>query len=537
MVTRQENMMDIQSSELNELFVLRPVIIMGWVTPVKPDNIADGGIPKSLYNDREKGLECLIDPWFEIPRRGGTMEIDDWVDLYVNDDPTPVAGDIVSVENQRMRLYVPHGRLRQGVNRLYYKVTRPSGGGDTSRDLKVLYHLRAPGEPAPEGLDLVIPPDVVRDGVSAERAAQGVEFGFAYSNQRNYDRVDFLLGDITIPVEVIDASTPVVKTLFTETFQQAGDNPNTVVEFTVTDQLGNFNRSPAKRLDIHLSQLAAPQITSVKDDQGADIPDGTSTEATAVTLRGTGVSDKQVEIFDVIDSKGIAYVNGGIWTHAVIGLATGHHSFTAKGKYGTEPVSQPWTFTVGTSDIIDTTPHVFTQIIYTTSNFAPKNRYYDLERQPTGGTPPYTYRSSKPSVATVDVDEGGVLVKGAGTTTITVRDSKGKTSSYDVTAGMVHDVIFNNGNAYMDAWQANAWATPYIQSGGFRPGFGWGSALTTRFEIGSEWLYPTALIWAPPPIPPNGSWGFTSFPSDIVNSTDNATHFAGRALICMRVIG
>ena len=531
--------MDIQSSTLDDLFVLYPVIIPGWVTPVKPASLADGGIPHSIYDDQSLGLECLIDPWSELKRQSWTMAAYDRADLYVNNDPTPVAGKTVNPgeEQDRIRLYIPRGRLIQGVNRLYYIVTRPSENSETSRDLTVLYHLRAPGDPAPDGLDLVIPPDVVRDGVSAERAAQGVEFGFNYSNRRDYDRIRFLLGNATIDWEITDSSLPAVKTLFTDAFQQAGDDPNTVAEFVVFDQLGNFNRSPAKRLSIHLNQLAPPVITSVKDAKGDDVPDGSSTEETAVTLSGTGASGQRVDIFDGLDFKGSTFAIGGTWTHAVIGLDIGYHSFTAKGIYGTEPVSQPWTFTVGTSDIIDTSPHVFNQAIYTTSNFAPKNRYYDLERKPTGGTPPYTYRSSKPSVATVDVDEGGVLVKGAGTTTITVRDSAGNTSSYDVTAGMVHDVIFNNGNAHMDAWQANDWATPYVQSGGFRPESGWGSALIARFEIGSEWLYPTALIWAPPPLPPNGSWGFTSFPSDIVNFTDNATQFAGRALICMRVNG
>ncbi|TCV67144.1 hypothetical protein [Pseudomonas fluorescens] len=531
--------MDIQSSTLDELFVLYPVIIPGWVTPVKPAGIADGGIPKSLYDDEPQGLRCLIDPWTELKRHSWTMAADDRADLYVNDDPTPVAGKTVESgqEQDRITLHIPNVHLIHGVNRLHYKVTRPSENAVPSRDLFVLYHLRAPGDPAPDGLDLVIPPDVVRDGVSAERAAQGVEFGFNYSNRRDYDRIRFLLGNATIDWEITDSSLPAVKTLFTDAFQQAGDDPNTVAEFVVFDQLGNFNRSPAKRLNIHLNQLAPPVITSVKDAKGDDVPDGSSTEETAVTLSGTGASGQRVDIFDGLDFKGSTFAIGGNWTHAVIGLAIGDHSFTAKGIYGTEPVSPPWTFTVGTSDIIDTSPHVFKQAIYTTSNFAPKNRYYDLERKPTGGTPPYTYRSSKPSVATVDVDEGGVLVKGSGSTTITVRDSAGKTSSYDVQVFSVQDVIFNNGSAYMDAREANTWAAPYIQNGGARPGPLWGTSLKTRFEIGSEWLYPTAWIWAPPPLSPNSQWGYTSFPSDIVNFTDNATQFAGRALICMRVNG
>ncbi|WP_241801753.1 RCC1 domain-containing protein [Pseudomonas corrugata] len=263
--------MDIQSSTLNDLFELYPVIVPGWVSPIKPPDLAHGGIPKSLYDDQPRGLECLIDPWNELQRRGWTMAEGDRVDLYVNADPTPVAGGTVNPgeEQLRMRLYVPQGRLLNGVNRLYYRATRPSGDTDLSRDLNVLYHLRAPGEPAPDGLDLVIPPDVVSNGVDAERAAQGVAFGFNYSNRRDYDRIRFLLGNATVEWEIADASIPEVNTLFTDTFQQAGDNPNTLVEFLVFDQLGNFSRSSVKRLDIHLGlpdqDLPAPLVEGVAE--------------------------------------------------------------------------------------------------------------------------------------------------------------------------------------------------------------------------------------------------------------------------------
>ncbi|MEN2393298.1 hypothetical protein [Pseudomonas halotolerans] len=253
--------MDIQSSILDELFVLYPVIIPGWVTPVKPAGLADGGIPKSLYDGEPQGLLCVIDPWTELERQSWTMAAYDRADLYVNDDPTPVAGKTVypGEEQDRIPLRIPHGQLIHGVNRLHYKVTRPGENAASSRDLHVLYHLRAPGDPAPEGLDLLIPSDVVANGVSTERAAQGVEFGFAYTNPQNYDRINFLVGNVTIPFEVADTSIPVTRTLFTATFQQAGDNPNTLIEYRVTDQLGNSNQSPTKRLDIHLDrQLNLP---------------------------------------------------------------------------------------------------------------------------------------------------------------------------------------------------------------------------------------------------------------------------------------
>ncbi|UZE25236.1 hypothetical protein LOY67_07470 [Pseudomonas sp. B21-056] len=287
--------MDIQSSTLDDLFELYPVIIPGWITPVKPAGLADGGIPKSLYDDQPRGLQCLIDPITEMRRHSWPLAAWDRVDLYVNDNPAPVAGDTVKPgeEEDRMPLYIPHGRLIHGVNRLHYVVTRPSdNSSQPSRDLFVLYHLRAPGDPAPEGLDLLIPPDVVRDGVSAERAAQGVEFGFAYTNPRNYDRIDFLLGDITVPFEVVDASTPVAKTLFTDTFLQAGDNATTLIQYRVTDQLGNANQSPTKRLDIHLGrplELLPPTIDEALGDQldPADTPNGATVRIPAeVNLLG-----------------------------------------------------------------------------------------------------------------------------------------------------------------------------------------------------------------------------------------------------------
>ncbi|WP_434578086.1 hypothetical protein [Pseudomonas sp. Z1-6] len=301
--------MDIQSSALNELFKLFPVIIMGWVTPVKPAGIADGGIPKSLYDNQPKGLRCLIDAWTELQKRSWTMAVDDRADLYVNDDPFPVDGkDVGPGEEQlRMELHVPHGRLLNGVNRLHYKVTRPSENGASSGDLFVLYHLRAPGEPAPQGLDLVIPVDVIADGVSGERAAQGVAFGFTYSNRRTYDRINFLIGNATVPFEVLDGSVPVVHTLFTDTFIQAGDNPNTPLEFRVTDQLGNSNQSSIKYINVHLGQveqdLPAPNVEGVQDGGTLD-PSQTTQVWTRVP--GTALLEGDEVVVTWTDESGVA---------------------------------------------------------------------------------------------------------------------------------------------------------------------------------------------------------------------------------------
>lgn len=261
--------MDIQSVALNELFVLYPMMIPGWVSPVKPADIAQGGIPKALYDGQAQGLECLVDPWTELQLRSWIMAADDRVDLYCNGDLVPGAGQIVKPgeEQLRQRLYLPHGYLTHGVNRLHYVVSRVGGNSETSRDLLVLYHLRTA-----ENLDLVIPADVLSDGVSAERAAQGVEFGFTYANRRNHDRIEFLLGDTRVRFDVVDGTAPITHTLFTDTFQKAGDNPSAVAEFFVVDQLGNRVKSPEKRLDIHLDrvQLEQPILREILTENNDD---------------------------------------------------------------------------------------------------------------------------------------------------------------------------------------------------------------------------------------------------------------------------
>ncbi|WP_426236625.1 hypothetical protein [Pseudomonas sp. TWP3-2] len=251
--------MDIQSSTLNSLFVLVPVIIQGWVSPVKPGDLAHGGIPWSIYDEQPKGLECLIDPWTEQKARGATLVVDDRVDLYLNNDANAVTGHTVKEgeEQQRILLYVPKGRLIHGVNRLHYRVKRAGGNiGENSRDLFVLYHLR----PA-DTLDLVIPPKNIASGIGPVDGVQGVEFGFTYNNRRAFDSILFLLGDTSVSFDVPAAPAPITCKLFTDTFEKAGDNPRAVAEFQVTDQLGNVVKSPAKSLDIHIRRLDLPAPT------------------------------------------------------------------------------------------------------------------------------------------------------------------------------------------------------------------------------------------------------------------------------------
>lgn len=87
-----------------------------------------------------------------------------------------------------------------------------------------------------------------------------------------------------------------------------------------------------------------------------------------------------------------------------------------------------------------------------TGGYAPGNSQI---RVGSGGLPPYTYRSSKPSVATVR-DVGRVVGEGNGTATITITDSRGVAESFDVVVSNIYTAVVNNTPGIKVA-QAIAW--------------------------------------------------------------------------------
>jgi hypothetical protein len=106
---------------------------------------------------------------------------------------------------------------------------------------------------------------------------------------------------------------------------------------------------PPRRYNVTAVEFRKPTIESVKGiPSNQDIPPGGTTEETAVTLSGTANEGLQVEVFDNLDSKGTvtADATSGVWTLEVSGLNVAAHSFTAKAKYGANPASEAWGFTV-----------------------------------------------------------------------------------------------------------------------------------------------------------------------------------------------
>jgi YVTN family beta-propeller protein len=95
--------------------------------------------------------------------------------------------------------------------------------------------------------------------------------------------------------------------------------------------------------------VEAPTLTSVKGSpSGEDIPEGSTTVETAVTLSGTASKGQNVEVFDGTTSKGQATADKatGVWSLLVSGLSESVHRFKAKALYGTGVESAVRTFTV-----------------------------------------------------------------------------------------------------------------------------------------------------------------------------------------------
>ncbi|MHC8342860.1 hypothetical protein [Pseudomonas sp. RT6P73] len=79
-----------------------------------------------------------------------------------------------------------------------------------------------------------------------------------------------------------------------------------------------------------------PEITTVTDSKGVEIPEGEVTFDTSVKLTGKASNGQEVEIFDGTTSKDETTANAstGIWELWVLENAVGSHNFTAKALYG-----------------------------------------------------------------------------------------------------------------------------------------------------------------------------------------------------------
>ncbi|MHC8391978.1 Ig-like domain-containing protein [Pseudomonas sp. MDT2-39-1] len=194
-----------------------------------------------------------------------------------------------------------------------------------------------------------------------------------------------------------------------------------------------------------------PEITSVTGlPSGEEIPNGDTTTETSITLIGTASKGQEVEIFDGPTSKGQATADPvmGEWTLPMNELSLAVHRFIAKALYGSGQSSAERTLTLVPALELELTPMVLdgfnisikgTGLDWTLTGNDPAGTADT--RVPTGGTPPYTYRSSNPNIASVD-SNGRVRSEGNGSATIYVTDQH-QTKEYQVTTSNVYRCLYS----------------------------------------------------------------------------------------------
>ena len=166
----------------NAVLALYPPRAPEATTPVVG---AHYGVPKHVYDLKPMGLAIAVDP-----PQVGTVDAGDVIRLVLNKASTEATKTIQpGEENAVHTLYLPKGLLlTTNVNTLVYTITRGSQNiGTSTPDLNLLYNdFRpgkedlTPGDGAHSRLQLILPQDVIDDGIDAERAKQGVQVCFAY---------------------------------------------------------------------------------------------------------------------------------------------------------------------------------------------------------------------------------------------------------------------------------------------------------------------------------------------------------------------
>jgi hypothetical protein len=268
---------------------------------------ADCGIAINYYDLTPMGAKVRVDPYFDQAPL-------DTVSLNVNGELN-VASTQTQSADDAVTLYIPKNKLKADpgfINTLTYTVTRGSQNQGTSEPpLGILYNDIRPGiEDRVQGddghseLELILPRDVLEDGIDSDRAALGVQVCFSYPYCRPYDKIWLNCNGHDVYRAVTADEAPAVPTteptricltLDKAVFERAGDHPQFVFNFTVSDQIGNgadpdspWSATTLVDVDLNGVRLGAPDVTEDPDDPN-DAPD-------TIDLNKLGSKDLTVQV-------------------------------------------------------------------------------------------------------------------------------------------------------------------------------------------------------------------------------------------------
>ncbi|QZP35484.1 hypothetical protein [Pseudomonas sp. DR48] len=264
-----------------------PPQIPGSISDVKSENPGAGqplvGIPLRLTESGR--LRVVVDPPVDQP---GNPVTD--VTLFIDGVKVDVAAII---DDQLRRSYlVPRTLLREGLQRFTYKVQRLSGNVSESAVLFGEYSLHRPGgkdvDPRDnyhDGLSIELQKEIIDNGVGPIEAKAGVWVTVFYFFMKLHDVITLKWNgvDVTRVVGVSDdpnepdvVGSPIKIFVTKEVIEEAGNNPKSLILYTVKDQLENYTErslwSIAHEIDVDTTekQFAAPDLIEDPNDEDDD---------------------------------------------------------------------------------------------------------------------------------------------------------------------------------------------------------------------------------------------------------------------------
>ncbi|WP_065260309.1 hypothetical protein [Pseudomonas bananamidigenes] len=269
---------NVNSVEITRLLQLFPMAIPGAEQNVLPPGVYHFGIPLSIHSPSIP-LFMVIDP---ITTLATTLAVGDSVRLWVNGQATSVIKPIKpGEENNRILMELLWGVLKDGLNTLYYEVTRVSGNKDQSTPiLNVLFNNPA------SGITVSHPASI--------GSGQPATFTFTRSYPREYDVVTLAVGTWSKTIPYVHPANPITYTLTTADLQQIGDGTHPV-SATVVDQLSNRNVSPTTPITISANQKIynPPIIVEAEPGKILDVAALNGRDATIHGRTWTGISAGQ----------------------------------------------------------------------------------------------------------------------------------------------------------------------------------------------------------------------------------------------------
>lgn len=235
---------------------------------------------------------------------------------------------------------------------------------------------------------------------------------------------------------IVDATQEVVFTVpadYTKRFA----SKRLIVAYEIENPGTPSVQSELLLLQIGALQTQTPTITATINTQtNQPVLNGGTTTAVSVTVSGSSSEDENLQILNGSTPLGNTTARStGKWDFTFVVAAPNTYQIMAKALSGTNPLSNTWTFKVVAPLSLGQNHSQNAQGCYNFRGVNPQSPLAQgiYHRSATGGTPPFRYYSSNPSVAWIDINTGRVHATGNGTAIIWVYDSAGGTAFYAIT--------------------------------------------------------------------------------------------------------